>query len=225
MPALLRDRSGTPALEFALIAPVMLLILAGTYDVTQIFIAMRQVTSAAQEIVQIATEQAVQPDQTISLTTQQAYQAQTAIYAIMPRLKSGADVSQYSVTLSAIVLVPTPPGCVAGSGCTYVANTAWSTTLPLGIKVRRPCGIVTQVAPTEPATISNLSIWGMTTVTSVVVADVTYTYQPLFSGFITGPFKFQRTSFLPPRAGTPTDYVKYDKDNVGKNTDICPGYI
>lgn len=223
--ALLRDRSGTPALEFALIAPVMFLILAGTYDVTQIFIAMRQVTSTAQEIVQIATEQAVQPDQTISLTTQQAYQAQTAIYAIMPRLKSGVDTSEYSVTLSAIVLVATPPGCVAKSGCTYVANTAWSTTLPLGLKVRRPCGVVTQVAPTEPSTMSNLPIWGMTTVTSVVVADVTYTYQPLFSGFITGPVTFQRTSFLPPRAGKPTDYVQYDKDNVGRNTDVCPGYI
>lgn len=223
--ALRLDRSGTPALEFALIAPVMFSILAGTYDVTQIFIAMRQVTSATQEIVQIATEQAVQPDQTISLTPQQAYQAQTAIYAMIPRLKSGADTSPYSVTLSAIVLVATPPGCVAGNGCTYVANTAWSTALSLGLKVRRPCGAVTQVAPTEPATMTNLPIWGMTTVTSVVVADVTYKYQPLFSGFITGPLTLQRTSFLPPRAGKPTDYVTYDKDNVGKNADICPGYI
>lgn len=224
-PALLRDRSGTPALEFALIAPVMFSILAGTYDVTQILIAMRQVTSAAQEIVQIATEQAVQPDQTISLTTQQAYQAQTAIYALMPRLKSGADTSQYSVTLSAIVFVATPPGCVVLNSCTYIANTAWSTALSLGLKVRRSCGVVTQVASTEPATVNNLPTWGMTTVTSVVIADVIYKYQPLFSGFITGPITFQRTSFLPPRAGKPTDYVKYDKDNVGRNPDICPGYI
>lgn len=224
-PALLRDRSGTPALEFALIAPVMFSILAGTYDVTQILIAMRQVTSAAQQVVQIATEQAVQPDQTISLTTQQAYQAQTAIYAIMPRLRTGVDTSEYSVTLSAIVLVATPRGCVAGNGCTYVANTAWSTALSLGLKVRRLCGVVTQVAPTEPVTMTSLPTWGMTTVTSVVVADVIYKYQPLFSGFITGPITFQRTSFLPPRAGKPADYVKYDKDNVGKNSDICPGYI
>lgn len=208
-----------------MVAPVMFSILAGTYDITQIFIAMRQVISTAQEIVQIATEQAVQPDQTISLTPQQAYQAQTAIYAIMPRLKSGVDSSQYSVTLSAIVLVATPPSCVKGSGCTYVANTAWSTALSLGLKVRRPCGVVTQVAPTEPATMTNLPIWGMSSVTSVLVADVTYRYQPLFTGFITGPVMFQRTAFLPPRAGKPTDYVKYDRDNVGKNADVCPGYI
>lgn len=225
MPALLRDRSGTPALEFAMVAPVMFSILAGTYDVTQIFIAMRQVTSAAQEIVQIATEQAVQPDQTISLTPQQAYQAQTAIYAIMPRLKSGVDSSQYSVTLSAIVLVPNPPGCVARDGCTYVANTAWSTALSLGQKVRRPCGVVIQVAPSEPSAMNNLPIWGMTTVTSVVVADVSYKYQPLFSGFITGPVTLQRTAFLPPRAGKPIDYVRYDKNNLGTNTDRCPGYV
>lgn len=206
-----------------MVAPVMFSILAGTYDITQIFIAMRQVTSTAQEIVQIATEQAVQPDQTISLTPQQAYQAQTAIYAIMPRLKSGVDSSQYSVTLSAIVLVPNPPGCVARDGCTYVANTAWSTALSLGQKRRRSCGVVAQVASTEPATMSNLPIWGMSSVTSVLVVDVTYTYQPLFTSFITGPVTFQRSAFLPPRAGKPTDYVKYDKDNSSRNADVCPG--
>lgn len=223
--ALLRDRDGTPALEFAIIAPVMFLILAGTYDVTQIFIAMRQVTSTTQEIVQIATQQAVQPDQSISLTVNQAKQAMTAIYAMMPGLKSGADTSQFSVTLSAIVLVASPPGCVAGNGCTYTANTAWSTPLSLGQSVRRSCGVVTQVAPTEPATMTNLPIWGMTTVTSVVIADVIYKYKPLFSGFITGPVILQRTAFLPPRAGKPTDYVQYDKKNALTNRDICPGYL
>ena len=224
-PVLLHDRSGTPAIEFALVAPVMFTILAGSYDVTQVFIALRRVTSTAQAIVQIATEQAVQPDQTISLTPTQAYQAMTAIYAMIPGLKSGADTSQYSVTLSAIVLVATPPGCVAGSKCTYVANTAWSTALSLGSNVTRHCGVVTQVAPTQQATISTLPISGMTTVTSVVVADVSYSYQPLFSGFVTGPVTLQRTAFLPPRAGKPTDYVQYDKDHAATNSAVCPGYL
>ena len=175
-PALLRDRSGTPAIEFALLAPVMFTILAGSYDVTQIFIAMRAVTGTAQAIVQIATEQSVQPDQSNSLTVREAHQAMTAIYAMIPALKSGADTSQYSVTLSAIVFTASPPGCGAGSGCTYVGKTAWSVALlPPGLPITRtPCSEVTQVASNQRATASSLPTSGMTTLTSVVVADVSY---------------------------------------------------
>lgn len=219
--ALLRDRSGTPAIEFALIAPVMFTILAGSYDVTQIFIAMRQVTSTAQEVVQIGTEQAVQPDQSNALTVAQAKQAMTAIYAMIPRLRSGADTSQYSVTLSAIVFV-TDTGCVVGGACTYVGIVRWSVALPSpGQAVtRRPCGPVTQVAPDQQATLTSLPTSGMTTLTSVLVADVSYRYQPLFSGFVTGPITLQRTAFLPPRAGTPSQYVQY-KANTSNNPAVC----
>src|ERR1700744_6492834 len=87
--ALLRSRGGSPALEFVLLAPVMMGLLLGSFDVTQLLIAQRRVISAAQEIVEIATELSVQPDQSIALTTTQAYQAESAIYALMPALKSG----------------------------------------------------------------------------------------------------------------------------------------
>ncbi len=221
-PALLHDRSGAPALEFALVAPLMLTMLFGSYDVAQVFIAMRRVTSTAQEIVQIATEQAVQPDQSSALTVQQAYQAMTAIYAMIPGLKTGADTSPFSVTLSAVVFVANQ-GCVVGGTCTYVGTVMWSVALPSpGLSVARtPCGIVTQVTPDQQATINNLATSGMTTLTSVVVADVSYTYTPLFSGFVTGPIKLQRTAFLPPRAGKPTGFVWYDKANAPNDPAVC----
>ena len=222
VPVLLHDQSGTPAIEFALIAPVMFTILAGSYDATQIFIAMRQVTSTAQEIVQIATEQAVQPDQSNALTVAQAKQAMTAIYAMIPRLKSGADASRFSVTLSGIVFTANT-GCVVGGTCTYAGIVMWSVALPSpGQPVTRtPCGVVVQVGSDQQATINNLPVNGMTTLSSVVVADVSYTYQPLFSRFVTGPVTLQRTSFLPPRAGTPSQYVQYDKDNASTDPAVC----
>lgn len=221
--ALPRDRAGSPAIEFALLAPVMLVMLTGSYDLTQVLIAMRRVTSAAQEIVQIATELSVQPDQTTSLTVTQDYQAQSAIYALIPGLKSGADTSQFSVTLSAVVFVATPSGCTAGVNCAYSANTAWSVPLLRGGQTR-PCGAVTQVASSQQATIANLPTSGMTALSSVVVADVSYVYQPLFSGFLTGPLTLRRTAFLPPRAGKPTQYVQYDLANA-TDPAICPGYL
>ena len=200
----------------------MFTILAGSYDVTQILIAMRRVTSTAQEIVQIATEQAVQPDQSNALTVQQAYQAMTAIYALIPGLKSGADTSPYSVTLSAVVFVANT-GCVVGGTCTYVGTTMWSVALPSpGLPVTRtPCGVVTQVGSNQQAMLSNLPTSGMSTLTSVVVADVSYKYQPLFSGFVTGPVTLQRTAFLPPRAGKPSQYVQYDTANASNDAAVC----
>lgn len=221
-PALLRDRSGSPAIEFALVAPVMFGILAGSYDITQILIAMRRATSTAQEIAQIATELAVQPDQSNALTVNQAKQAMTAIYAMIPGLKTGTDTSQYSVTLSAIVFVANA-GCVVGGKCTYVGTIMWSIALPSpGQPVTRTlCSSVTQVTSDQQATIGNLPTTGMTTLTSVVVADVSYKYQPLFSGFVTGPITLQRTAFLPPRAGKPSQYVQYDQANASNDTAVC----
>lgn len=223
--ALLRARSGSPAIEFALLAPVMLILLSGSYDITQLLIARQQVISTTQQIVEIATELSIQPDQSTSLTTTQAYQAETAIYALMPGLKSGADTNKFSVTLSAVVFTATPAGCVAGVNCTYVANTAWSTTLSLGVQATRPCGVIAQVASTQQATINNLPTAGMTALTSIVVADVSYVYRPIFTGFITGFVTLQQTAFLPPRLSTVTPYVEYDLAHSTTNASVCPGYL
>lgn len=62
----------------------------------------------------------------------------------------------------------------------------------------------------------------MTTLASVVVADMSYKYQPLFGRFITGPITLQRTAFLPPRAGKPSQYVHYDHDNPATTPAVCP---
>ncbi len=219
--ALLRDRSGSPGIEFALVAPVMFTLLAGSYDITQIFIAMRQVTSTAQEIVQIATEQAVQPDQSNALTVQQANQAMSVIYATIPGLKSAADASQFSATLSAIRF-DGGMGCVPGGTCSYVGVVMWSTAHPNGQPVTRtPCSFVAKVKPHHKVTPSNLPVAEMTTLSSVVVADVSYEYQPLFSGFVTGPIMLQRSAFLPLRAGMPSQDIQYDKDNAAANPAVC----
>ena len=217
-------------MEFALIAPVMFVLLTGSYDITRLLIARQQVISTAQQIVEIATELSIQPDQTTSLTTYQAYQAETAIYALMPRLRSGSDTNKFSVTLSAAVFSATPVGCTPGTNCSYVANTAWSTMLSLStlspnVPITRPCGAIPQVAATQAVTINNLPTAGMTTLTSIVIADVTYVYQPLFSGFFLGSVTLSRTAFLPPRVGSATQYVQYDLAHSATNSSICPGYL
>jgi Flp pilus assembly protein TadG len=223
---LLRCRAGSPGIEFAIVAPVMLTVLTGAYDITQLLIAQRRVFVTAQEIVEIATELSIQPNQSMALTTTQAYQAETAIYALIPGLRTGSDPSQFFVTLSSAVFTATPAGCTPGVNCSYVVNTAWSTPLPQSTTpVTRPCGAIAQVAPTQQVTINNLPTAGMTGLQSLVIADVTYIYQPLFTGFVFGPITVQRTAFLPPRTGSAVQYVEYDVANAATDPYVCPGYL
>jgi hypothetical protein len=218
-------RGGAPAIEFALLAPVMAVLLTGSYDVTQLLIAQRQVTTAAQEIAEIATELSVQRDQSTSLTIDQAYQAQTAVYGMMPALKSGRDTNAFSVTLSAVVFIAIPAGCLSGENCTYVGNIAWSVALPQGLQVTRPCGVVAQTKPTQQATINDLPTSGMTSMTSMVVADVSYIYQPLFTRFIGGSITLRRTALMPSRSGKLSKYTLYDIASNGANRSVCEGFL
>ena len=85
--------------------------------------------------------------------------------------------------------------------------------------------MIPQVAATQQVTINNLPTAGMTTLTSIVIADVTYVYQPLFSGFFLGSVTLNRTAFLPPRVGSATQYVQYDLANSTTDTSLCPGFL
>lgn len=217
-------RRASAGLEFAIIAPVMGTMVVGVFDITRAMIAYRQVTNVAQSVTEIATEMSVQADQTTSLTTTQARTAMTAIYALIPGLKSGADNSAFSVTLSAVVFSASPSGC-SGAGCTYTGNVAWSTYLAQGSTALRACGKVAQVAAGTAVTMSNLPTAGMTALTSVLVADVSYTYTPLFTSFVTGSFVMSRTAMLPPRSGPASQYVQYDIAGYKTDPSVCAGYV
>ncbi len=217
-----RDRRGSPALEFAIILPVMVTMLMGVFDASQALIAMRQVTTASQEIAEIATELSVQPDGSTSLTPTQAYQSSTAVFAIMPQLKAQAPSTGFAVTLSAVVFKATPTGCT--SNCVITASTAWSVPLSLGRAVTRPCGVLAQVSASTSPSLTTLPTAGMTALSSVVVADVSYTFTPLFGRFF-GSFSIFRSTFLPPRVGTAQQYVEYDTANATTDKSICTGYL
>ena len=223
---LIQTRRGSPAIEFALLAPVMSGLLVGTYDVTQLLIIQRRVITTAQQIVEIATELSVQPDQTMALTTVEAYQAQTAVFALMPALRMNNNGTQFFVALSAVVFTETPSGCAANGNCSYIANTAWSVVLSQSTApMTRPCGVITQVTPDQPVTINNLPTANMTSLNSILVADVSYVYRPVFTVFINVPMTVRHTAMLPPRKDAPSRYVQYDVAHAANNPAICPGYL
>jgi hypothetical protein len=212
----------------------------------------------------------VQTDGTLALTPTTApsslYVAATAIFGVMPGLKAAGNSQSFSVTVSDVVFTGSPANCTpsitTASGslvpCTsYTANVAWSVPLSafsaqvpagtnLGIKSPatvplRQCGTLTQVPKTQSATFTTIPTQGMTNLSSVLVVDVTYTYQPVFTTAFAGrvfsaPITFTHTSMLPPRLtpSSPPTYIVYVTSTTtdasapawtATSGGVCTGYI
>jgi Flp pilus assembly protein TadG len=221
-----RSREGLAALEFALIAPILISMIAGLYDVTTAFIAWRRVTAAALAIGEIATGEASSTAVGINVLNQtQALAAASAVYPYLPNLLGGSPPG-FGVTLSSIVMTPTPSGCT--TACSYTAHVAWSGVFE-GTGTVRPCDTVqgtsvissvSDTAPPSPATLPQ----DMFSPAPLLVVDVTYTFQPLFFTFITGNIAMAQTSYLSPRAGLITAWVQYYPGGQGDTTGLCAGY-
>ncbi len=128
-------RRGVAAMEFALISPVMLLILFGTLDFCRAFIAWQEVNYAAEAIVQAAEKLSVVNSTAAipaSLTDVQLQSAMSSIYAEMPGLDKGLGdgwlgPGGYGVTLSEVVFTPV---CQATVNCKpQTPYVYWSTYL------------------------------------------------------------------------------------------------
>jgi Flp pilus assembly protein TadG len=138
------DRQGVAAMEFAMVAPIMLLLIWGVYDTARALVAWEETYHAAQAVAQAAEKLSV-TNQTLlggntpetALTAQQMQDAMTSIYAEMPMLPNasnpnGSFKGNYGVILSGVVFRPV---CVANQNntCqTQTPYTLWSTYLNEG---------------------------------------------------------------------------------------------
>ena len=212
-----RSRRGVVALEFALVVPVLVAVAVGVFDLANGFIVWRRLTQAAQSVDEIATAMAVQFDGSNNLTRDQATTASTAAFAIMPNL-ANTPASSFGVTMSTVVFSATHNNCM--SNCSYVANTAWSVTLQ-GTQPTRACGTLKAVSDTQPPSLSTLptDVFGPT---SLLVVDMSFRFEPAFIVYFTGPFTLMRSAYLPPRAGTLAQWIRF-VDPTGTVVP-CPGY-
>jgi len=214
-------KSGIAAVEFAVISPVMLSIAIGAMDTTQAIVMQRRSIEVAQQVGEIATLLAIQPNQTTSLTPTQAQQAESVIFAILPQLRSLVGNPTFAVTISDVVFTGTEPN--------YTANMAWSVPLSYGMDVYRPCGVVNQTTPTATQRGSNTGDhWttvptsGMSSsLSSVLVVDVRVQFTPFFLNLITGSFTIYQTAYFNQRSIV-SSYITYD---TSADPNVCPGYI
>ncbi|MBE7159080.1 MAG: pilus assembly protein, partial [Rhodospirillales bacterium] len=179
---LARAQDGLAAVEFGLILPVMVTMLAGLYDTSYAFIAWQRVNLAANAIDQIATTAAANAIATNTLTQAQAIAASTAAHAYLPGILTGA-VSDFGVTISSVAMTPTVSGCT--SNCTYTAHVAWSGTYAGTAGQQRSCdaqagqSALTRVPDSSPASATTLPA-DVYSAAPLLVVDVKYTYRPVF---------------------------------------------
>ena len=217
-PWLRSNRRGTSALEFALLAPALVTIALSIYDVTAAVVAWWQLSAAAQAIDLIATSLAVTPSLTNVLAATDAATASTAIYAVRPSLRT-TPVQQFAVTLTSVVLTPTPSGCT--SACSYTANVAWSVTLQ-GNAPARPCGtlaVAPDSAPPSPTTLP-ADAFGPS---PILIADVIYQFTPLLTTPFGAGFTMREAAYLAPRTGADSAWVHYSGPLAPQVQ--CPGYV
>src|SRR5271168_3426640 len=121
-------RDGVVALEFAVIAPVLALMIVGAYDIAHSLFTWQQTIAAADMVVLTAdtlAQESVGLNTDANLTPNQATQAMAAIYAAMPWLRNSSYNANYAVTLSAVEFIASESITTP----TTNANLAWTAPL------------------------------------------------------------------------------------------------
>lgn len=221
---LTRSGRGVAAFEFALLAPVLLAMLAGLYDLTTAYIAWERLNLSVQAIDQIATAQAANATVANTLTKTQTTSAASGIYAYLPNILTPSAPS-FGVSVSAVVMTPTVSGCT--TNCTYTAHVAWSGVFQGTAGVQRPCdavqgtAVITQTADTATPSPNTLPT-DVYSPASLLIVDATYTFQPLFYSFISS-FTMKQSAYFSPRSGLTNNWIQYVYA-APDSTKLCPGY-
>jgi Flp pilus assembly protein TadG len=199
-----KSRGGVAAVEFAMLMPLMILMFFGTVELTQGFAAARKLDYLARDLADLTA----QSTSTLSSTdTATIFGAASSVFY---------PFSNAQMALTGIIFK-------TGSDNLEHAYTDWSVVGPNG-GTARPCGELkrTSVAGNSPPAVPDaLFPAAGSASTTIIVADVSYTYQPLIgSTFMAigsngshlgsstvASIPMQQTSYMQPRALSRVQYA------------------
>lgn len=183
-----RDKSGLAAVEFAMILPVMVTCYFGCLEVTQGFSASRKVSILSRSLSDLASQA------TTSINATEIGNIFDASRGVLAPF----DVQHVKMTVTGVVF--------NGTALSPKAYTDWSATRN---GVLRPCGELTQVANGSPPAPNAIPLGLVTPGTTLIVADVEYTYLPLVGGAFKSigdgskmSIPLKQTSYMRPRTLT-----------------------
>lgn len=228
----LRDEKAVAAIEFAVILPILLLLLLAGSQVVLYINASRKVGQVARSISQMISQ--VKPPTNSSTATVNATDLHfsfDATLVIFPFLMGDAkrqNVAWWqdiSINYASIAFTQTNSTCndpTDLSAC-YTANVVWTSTgtsQPYGTNYR-PC-TPAQLPADNTAAPSRLtlprSVFGPA---SLIVIDVVFNFTPTFGASFVPAVKIARSAYVQPRYAT---LINYDTTNSDGIATKCPGY-
>ena len=218
-----RDEHGVVALEFAIIAPVMLMMMIGAFDVGRAVVVQQEAYTTAVNVAQAAVTLAAISSSGTGASTASDLEpdpvllANSIIYGVIPETKTSAYAKAggaYSVTLSFVQYL---------NGSAYIT---WSVPLAFGTaamtQITRVCGGPTIQLASIPENSNNLNsipTLNVTTQTPTLIADVHVRYIPTFFRFI-GSVDFWEEALKSPITGAESQVITF-KNQDPSNQYVC----
>ncbi|KQP30684.1 TadE/TadG family type IV pilus assembly protein [Methylobacterium sp. Leaf100] len=226
----LGDRRAVSAIEFALILPVFLAIMAGGIQLITYVNASRKIDLIASSISQMIAQTAPPQGSTIAtVNSLDLHFSFDAALVLFPYLMTDAPQQNLewwqdiSINFASIVFTPKILTCLTNSDPTvcYQANVAWTSTGTAGGNYR-PCAIPQSPAADAAApsrTSLPRSVFGPD---SIIAVDVVFLFRPTFGATFIAPVRIARSIYLQPRYAT---QIKYDITNDDGIAVKCPGFL
>jgi Flp pilus assembly protein TadG len=201
-----RARSGVSAVEFALLAPVLVTMLGGAVEMSGAITAANRSTYVADSLAEMVSR----VDHTITATEMKNFAVAASLVdpdIVRYAKESGKDLEKsFKVTVTSVQFDKKVASCQ--SGCSYDAKTVFSYSLN---GVARSCGKL------APATGESSSPDGLPADVygpgSLVMVEVETFYMPVMPIRLSETISFKRSSYFRPRY---LSRINYEKN--------CPGY-
>ena len=206
-----RAEGGVATLELALMAPLLIMLALGTFELQRYLRAERQLSLAAENIASMVAQR---------LTTDTSSPAfdHGLVEIVAPVLRptsGGTLTSVLASQITSVTFTALPAGCTT---CTYRGDVTWTWAIDggpgLGL-LKRTCG---QVTPSDTQIGDKLPA-GAFGPGSVIVVDLRYDFKPLLETGVVSSLVLTRQGFARPRYASP--YVKIP---AAADVTTCPGF-
>ena len=198
-----RRQDAVGATEFALVSPILLLLLLMGFDTGRYVLATQRVQEVANSVAEMLSQTdpaqpplvTIEPHDGVVQDSDLRYYYDSAM-ATFPEVlavanSEGANWWQLlAVQMTSVNFVATPAGCT--TACTYTPQVVWTTGA-------RKCGLTINQAPDasayNPATLPK-DVFGTG---SLIVVDVGYTFTPTFGAAYMPSISIERSAYMAPR--------------------------
>lgn len=226
LPAIITDfikaRRGVSAIEFALVFPVLIILMLAGIQVITYINAVRRVELVATSISQMLS-QAVPPGNSTTATVNYvdlhfAYDATLVIFPYIMKDAARKNIAWWqdiTIDFAEIKFIPNGKSCgtsVDQSPC-FTGQVAWTSTGTVGGNYR-PCGVAQSAVDSSASPTKSTLPRALFGPGAVIAVDVVFTFAPTFGAKFLPSINIARSVFVQPRYATYVDYNTTNNDGI-----------